>query len=72
MSFMLIKLLQAFKSFSHFPDSSPPRQRVPQAWKKDGYGRMKVDDVWPKMVLTLYVGGGLWVKGQESDEGEVV
>ncbi|KAL9710687.1 hypothetical protein Ac2012v2_006225 [Leucoagaricus gongylophorus] len=64
MSFMLVRLMQNFSSISLELDSFPPGS-LPSEEFKLAPGRKGIDKVWPKVTLTLYIAGGLWVKMQE-------
>ncbi|KAF8055213.1 cytochrome P450 monooxygenase pc-1 [Lyophyllum atratum] len=66
MSFMIIRFLQQFSSISLDEDAAPPEARVPAAWAK-GVGRKTIERVYPKIHLTMYASGGLWVKMKEAD-----
>ncbi|KAJ3824548.1 cytochrome P450 monooxygenase pc-1 [Lentinula raphanica] len=66
MSFILVRLIQNFTSFTHFPELCPPEFQVPPEWKSEP-GRKGIDKFFPKMTLTMYSGGGLWVKAEEAD-----
>ncbi|KAF9450762.1 cytochrome P450 [Macrolepiota fuliginosa MF-IS2] len=66
MSFMLVRLLQNFSSISLELDSFSPGMLPPEEFKL-APGRKGIDKVWPKMTLTMYVNGGLWVKMQEAN-----
>lgn len=66
MSFMLVRLLQTFSSFSLDPDACPPEFRPPAEWKTAG-GRKAIDNFFPKMSLTMYSGGGLWIRAEEAE-----
>ncbi|PPR04351.1 hypothetical protein CVT24_013203 [Panaeolus cyanescens] len=66
MSFMIIRLLQNFTSISIDLSALPDDAHPPAEWAK-GTGRKSIEKVWPKMHLTLYTEGGLWVKMEESD-----
>ncbi|KAG7088514.1 hypothetical protein E1B28_012498 [Marasmius oreades] len=66
MSLMLIRLLQHFQSFTFLPDCVTPEFQTPAEW--GGLpGRKGIDKFFPKMTLTMFTGGGLWIKAQESD-----
>jgi len=67
MSFMLIRLLQNFSSIELDADAIPLEARPPAEWAKAS-GRKAVEKVFPKMHLTMYTYGGLWVNMKESDE----
>ncbi|KAH9834523.1 cytochrome P450 [Rhodofomes roseus] len=60
-SFFLIKLLQRFDSMSLDLEAQPPESLPPRAWSS-AWGRKSIEKIWPKVHLTLYVNGGLWVK----------
>ncbi|KIM37776.1 hypothetical protein M413DRAFT_448289 [Hebeloma cylindrosporum] len=66
MSFMIIRLLQNFTSVELHPGSAPPEAHPPAVWAEAG-GRKGIEKVFPKMHLTMYTNGGLWVKMTESD-----
>ncbi|KAJ3806004.1 cytochrome P450 monooxygenase pc-1 [Lentinula lateritia] len=66
MSFFLVRLIQNFTSFTHFPELCPPEFQVPSEWKSFS-GRKGIDKFFPKMTLTMYSGGGLWIKAQEAE-----
>ncbi|KAH9918439.1 cytochrome P450 [Fomitopsis serialis] len=64
-SFFLIKLLQRFDTMRLDLRSQPPGSLPPEAWS-DAWGRKAIEKIWPKVHLTLYVNGGLWVKMKEA------
>lgn len=64
MSFMLVRLMQNFSSISLELDSFPPGSLPPEEFKL-APGRKGIDKVWPKVTLTLYIAGGLWIKLRE-------
>ncbi|KAF7982659.1 hypothetical protein HWV62_27113 [Athelia sp. TMB] len=66
MSFMLIRLLQTFASFTLDTASQPPETRPPASWASEP-GRKGIEQFWPKMHLTMYSHGGLWVRMEEAD-----
>ncbi|KAJ3878017.1 cytochrome P450 monooxygenase pc-1 [Lentinula edodes] len=66
MSFFLVRLIQNFTSFTHFPELCPPEFQVPSEWKSFP-GRKGIDKFFPKLTLTMYSGGGLWIKAQEAE-----
>lgn len=66
MSFMLVRLMQNFVSFSLDLDACPPEFRAPNEWKT-AQGRKAIDTFFPKMNLTMYTGGGLWIKAKEAE-----
>ncbi|PFH46977.1 hypothetical protein AMATHDRAFT_198725 [Amanita thiersii Skay4041] len=68
MSFMLIRLLQTFCSVSLDPSSAPPESRPPSEWAS-APGRKGTEQLFPKLHLTMYALGGLWVKMEEANEG---
>ncbi|KAH6893965.1 cytochrome P450 monooxygenase pc-1 [Coprinopsis sp. MPI-PUGE-AT-0042] len=68
MSFMMIRLMQNFSSLSLDLDSLPPDAHPPPHWAEDQGTRKATEKVWPKLHLTMYAHGGLWVKFQEANE----
>ncbi|KAG9217633.1 hypothetical protein CCMSSC00406_0003678 [Pleurotus cornucopiae] len=67
-SFMVIRLLQNFESFTLDEDAQPPETRPRAYWKEGPSGRRAVEKFYPKVTLTLYAYGGLWVKAHEAKE----
>jgi len=67
MSFMLVRLLQNFSSVELDLHAAPPEATPPAAWK-DSPGRKGIEKLFPKMHLTMYAKGGLWIKMCESSE----
>ncbi|KAF8722643.1 hypothetical protein AX14_009726 [Amanita brunnescens Koide BX004] len=65
MSFMIIKLLQSFSSIVLDPESAPPGSLPPSEWKQ-WRGRKAIEQIMPKIHITMYSNGGLWVKMEES------
>ncbi|KAI0729732.1 cytochrome P450 [Fomitopsis betulina] len=65
-SFFLIKLLQRFDTIALDLASQPPGSLPPPKWMGE-CGRKGVEKVWPKVHLTLYVNGGLWVKMSNTE-----
>ncbi|KAJ7200155.1 cytochrome P450 monooxygenase pc-1 [Mycena pura] len=70
MSFMLIRLLQAFKSFELDEAAFAPEALPPLEWK-DAPGRKGIDRFRPKLHLTMYTTGGMWIKATEQTETEM-
>jgi len=66
MSFILIRLLQNFASISLAPDAQAPDTLPPPAWVEAG-GRKATEKIFPKIHLTMYAHGGLWVRMTEAD-----
>ncbi|KAF4568490.1 hypothetical protein EYR36_010502 [Pleurotus pulmonarius] len=66
MSFMVIRLLQAFDSFSLDEDAQPPETRPHPEWKNEVGTRKGMEKFFPKVGLTLYAHGGLWIKAKEA------
>ncbi|KAF8153753.1 cytochrome P450 monooxygenase pc-1 [Crassisporium funariophilum] len=66
MSFMIIRLMQNFTSVELDIHAAPPESRPPKEWAQ-AEGRKAIEKLFPKMHLTMYTHGGLWVKMQESD-----
>ncbi|KAK7049282.1 hypothetical protein VNI00_005883 [Paramarasmius palmivorus] len=67
MSFILIRLMQNFESFSLEPDATPSEFRTPPEWKT-APGRQAIDNFFPKLTLTMYSGGGLWITAKEAED----
>ncbi|KAJ7784649.1 cytochrome P450 monooxygenase pc-1 [Mycena metata] len=65
MSFVIIRLLQSFSSFSLDLDAFPPGSLPPQEWA-GLEGRKAMDKIHPKFHLTMYSKGGLWLKMTEA------
>ncbi|KAH7885026.1 cytochrome P450 [Phlebopus sp. FC_14] len=74
MSYMLIRLLQSFTSMTLATDAQPPETLPPADWAEaaGGSGRRVVEKIFPKMNLTMYVHGGLWVRMAERGEDDGV
>ncbi|KAH9476510.1 Cytochrome P450 monooxygenase 75 [Psilocybe cubensis] len=66
MSFIIVRLLQNFSSVELDPDSAPADAHPPKEWAQAS-GRKSIEKLFPKMHLTMYTNGGLWVKMTESD-----
>ncbi|KAK7046126.1 hypothetical protein VNI00_007129 [Paramarasmius palmivorus] len=66
MSFILIKLLQTFKSFTLEQNVADPEFHPPAEWK-NAPGRKGLDNIFPKLALTMLIGGGLWIKAEEVE-----
>ncbi|KAG5653246.1 hypothetical protein H0H81_001503 [Sphagnurus paluster] len=66
MSFMIIRFLQHFSSISLDEDSAPPEAHPPAEWAQ-GEGRRRIERVFPKIHLTMYANGGMWLKMKEAD-----
>ncbi|KAL6302061.1 cytochrome P450 [Sparassis latifolia] len=70
MSFFVIRLLQRFSALAFAPDAHPPGSLPPKEWAGLP-GRKGVERFWPKVHLTTYSHGGLWVRmtPAEYDDG---
>ncbi|KAG1790441.1 cytochrome P450 [Suillus plorans] len=68
MSFMVIRLLQNFSAITLSPE---PAMRPPAWWAEKG-GRQAIEQFRPRNHLTLYSMGGMWVKMEAVDDGEVI
>ncbi|KAJ7202712.1 cytochrome P450 monooxygenase pc-3 [Mycena haematopus] len=66
MSFMIIRLLQAFSSFSLDEEAFPPGALPPPEWAFTATGRKAVEKFRPKLHLTMSTTGGLWIKAKEA------
>lgn len=69
-SFFLIRLLQHFSLMSLDPQSQPPDSRPPPEWRVEANKgtRKGIEEIFPKVHLTMYSQGGLWVKMGERRE----
>ncbi|KAG9315003.1 cytochrome P450 [Chiua virens] len=67
MSFMLVRLLQQFDSMGLEPDAYAPDTLPPAAWA-ESEGRKATEKIFPKVHLTMYAYGGLWLRMTEADE----
>ncbi|KAL1743862.1 cytochrome P450 [Schizophyllum fasciatum] len=71
MSYMMVKLLQHFADFALVEEATPPAMRPNAAWAEargtDGrLPRKAVEKFFPKKHLTMYAGGGIWVRAKEA------
>ncbi|KAF8585530.1 cytochrome P450 monooxygenase pc-3 [Ramaria rubella] len=69
-SFMLIRLVQAFDTITLDSEAQPPDSRPPSKWKIVP-GTQGTEKVWPKMHLTLYAHKGLWLRMREAQTDTV-
>jgi len=61
-SFLMVRLLQAFESFElRQSEDAPPGSLPPAAWKDRG-GRAPIEKVWPRVAVTMYSKGGMWIR----------
>ncbi|KAF4588561.1 hypothetical protein EYR40_010114 [Pleurotus pulmonarius] len=58
MSFMVIRLLQNFDSFTLAEDAQPPSTRPPAHWKESHGTRKAIEKFYPKVNLTMYANSG--------------
>ncbi|KAF8547417.1 cytochrome P450 [Imleria badia] len=70
MSFMLIRLLQQFDTIRLAPDAHAPNTLPPPTWATSTC-RKATEKIFPKLHLTMYAHGGLWVRMTEADNGIV-
>ncbi|KAF9487380.1 cytochrome P450 monooxygenase pc-1 [Pleurotus eryngii] len=66
MSFMIIRLLQNFDSFTLAEDAQPPSTQPPAHWKETLGMRKAIEKFYPKVNLTMYANGGLWVRAHDE------
>ncbi|KAJ7509584.1 cytochrome P450 monooxygenase pc-1 [Mycena galericulata] len=69
MSFMLIRLLQSFSSFTLDEAAFSPEARPPAEWATFP-GRKGVDKFRPKLHLTMYTSDGMWIKIKDASAAE--
>ncbi|KAI0796905.1 cytochrome P450 [Abortiporus biennis] len=68
-SFFIIRLLQNFTDIELDPQAQPEWSKPPAEWKTIACGRRKgIEKIFPKVHLTLYCHGGLWVKMNEAEK----
>ncbi|CAK5272342.1 unnamed protein product [Mycena citricolor] len=74
MSFVLVRLLQAFESFALAEeDAWAPEAHVPTEWKTASRGtarRRGTDRFRPKVHLTMYAADGMWIRAKEAASNE--
>ncbi|KAJ7602447.1 cytochrome P450 [Mycena polygramma] len=70
MSFMLIRLLQSFSSFSLDEAAFAPEARPPTEWAS-APGRKGIDKFRPQTHLTMYTADGMWIKIEEASNTEM-
>lgn len=70
MSFITVRLLQQFSAISLEMKSQDPTTLPPDSWTGEP-GRKGIDGIFPKMHLTMYLNGGLWLKMHEAPEVKV-
>ncbi|KAJ6614110.1 cytochrome P450 monooxygenase pc-3 [Mycena sp. CBHHK59/15] len=66
MSFMLIRLLQSFSSFSLDEDAFAPEGRPPASWAATE-GRKAIEKFRPKLHMAMSTTDGLWIKVQDAE-----
>jgi len=70
-SVFLVRLLQTFNDMKLAPDAAPPGSLPPDSWSGQP-GRKGIERFWPKVHITVYSEGGLWVRmrkvGEDSTE----
>ncbi|KAH6889000.1 cytochrome P450 monooxygenase pc-1 [Coprinopsis sp. MPI-PUGE-AT-0042] len=68
MSFVLVRLLQQFSSFSLDEEALTPELRVPKEWAETGKNSRKAKERFrPHTVLTMSSKGGIWLKATLAD-----
>jgi hypothetical protein len=68
MSFVLVRLLQQFSSFSLDEEALTPELRVPKEWAEAGKSSRKaVERFRPNTILTMSSKGGIWIKPTLAD-----
>ncbi|KAF7370079.1 Cytochrome P450 [Mycena sanguinolenta] len=65
MSFMIIRLLQSFESFSLDEAAFSPEGRPPKEWATAS-GRKGIDRFRPRTHLTMYTADGMWITVKEA------
>ncbi|KAF8985719.1 cytochrome P450 [Cyathus striatus] len=67
-SYLLIRILQSFSSFTLCPDAFPLDARPPKEWAGKE-GRKGKEKFKPLFVLTMCSMGGMWIKAQAAADG---
>lgn len=68
MSFVLVRLLQQFSSFSLDEEALTPEMRVPKEWAETGKNSRKAKERFrPHTVLTMSSKGGIWIRPTLAD-----
>ncbi|KAJ7575281.1 cytochrome P450 [Mycena floridula] len=65
-SFLLVRLLQSFKTIALDNTCTNLADRPPEHWRTSNTFK-KGEKVWPRSNLTMYIKGGLWLKMIEAD-----
>ncbi|KAJ7509609.1 cytochrome P450 monooxygenase pc-1 [Mycena galericulata] len=70
MSFMIIRLLQAFSSFALDSDALAPEARPPREWALSAPegSRKKIEQFRPKLHMAMSTEGGLWIRVKEAEK----
>ncbi|KAF5332143.1 hypothetical protein D9611_008194 [Ephemerocybe angulata] len=71
LSLIIIRILQAFSSFTVDGEAVPPNARVPENWA-NGPGRKAMEGFRPKVVLTMSCEGGMWLKADPVEREETI
>ncbi|KAF7360757.1 Cytochrome P450 [Mycena venus] len=68
MSFVLIKLLQTFETFTLATEAQPSWSRPPASWRAPEFSdhRKFKEECWPRTHIALYPNGGMWVRMKEE------
>ncbi|KAI0686875.1 cytochrome P450 [Cytidiella melzeri] len=66
-TFLIVRLLQEFDTFTLAPEAHPAGSLPPPQWQH-GTGREPVEKICPQYAMTLFVKGGLWVRFGKANE----
>ncbi|EMD30996.1 hypothetical protein CERSUDRAFT_120204 [Gelatoporia subvermispora B] len=64
-SYLIVRLLQAFDDIEFASDAQPAAARPPASWASKG-GRIGIEMIKPKVEFTMYIEGGLHVRFREA------
>ncbi|KAF8313151.1 cytochrome P450 [Cantharellus anzutake] len=66
-SFIMIRILQAFDTFTLRQQEDAPDGSCPPASWRGAPGRKGIETIWPKMCISLFIKGGCWVHMSIAD-----
>ncbi|KAF8338716.1 cytochrome P450 [Cantharellus anzutake] len=66
-SFIMIRILQTFDTFTLRQQEDAPDGSCPPASWRGAPGRKGIEAIWPKMAVSLFIKGGCWVHMSIAD-----
>ncbi|KAF8338717.1 cytochrome P450 monooxygenase CYP63 [Cantharellus anzutake] len=66
-SFIMIRILQTFDTFTLRQQEDAPDGSCPPASWRGAPGRKGIETIWPKMSISLFIKGGCWVHMSIAD-----